>query len=262
MTSIWRWDAANARLTPTARPAEVRVIDSFLVEDGRVRGMPVHRQRFRRACRQLAGSASGDTDRFFDTAIKMIPMPGRWFPRVELVLENGLPGYRLLIREAPRRTGQVRLWTCPEPDRRREPTVKGADLTWLGEIRAAAAESGADEAALVSSSGHLLEGATTSIVWWRSDTLCVPSARAVLPSVTRRLLIDAALATGTPVSEEAAAPEDLADVPVWTVNALHGVRPVTGWAGLTDAPPVKQPGRWQAYLDELAVPLDRKERNR
>jgi branched-subunit amino acid aminotransferase/4-amino-4-deoxychorismate lyase len=73
--------------------------------------------------------------------------------------------------------------------------------------------------------------------------------------VTRRLLIDAAVATGTPVAEELAAPEDLVDLPVWTVNALHGIRPVSGWAGLTDDPPVKPPGRWQVHLDELTVPV-------
>ncbi|WP_328617035.1 aminotransferase class IV [Amycolatopsis sp. NBC_00355] len=255
MTSTWRWDDEHARLTPTAQAAEVRVIDSFLVEDGRARGLAEHRERFRFACRDHGGRAAGDLGRFFDAVVRTVPVPGRWFPRVELVMGGARPEFRLLVRQAPERTAAVRLWVCPEPDRRREPTVKGADLAWLGEIRAAAVTAGADEAAVVSASGQLVEGSTTSVVWWRSGTLCLPASRAVLPSVTRRLLVAAAVATGTPVSEEAAVPEDLVDVPVWTLNALHGVRPVTGWAGLTDDPPVKQPGRWQSYLDDLAVPL-------
>jgi branched-subunit amino acid aminotransferase/4-amino-4-deoxychorismate lyase len=253
VSSTWRWDAEHARLTPTARSAAVRVIDSWLVEDGRARGLAEHRQRFGSSCRRVLGSAAGDVERFFDAAVRTVPVPGRWFPRVELVAEDGGPGYRLLVRQAPPRTAEVRLWACP--DRRREPTVKGVDLAWLSEARAAAVTAGADEAALVSASGYVLEGSTTSIVWWRADTLCVPPAGAVLPGVTRRLLIDAAVAAGTPVSEELAAPEDLLDVPVWTVNALHGIRPVTGWSGLTGEPPVKPPGRWQAHLDELTVPL-------
>lgn len=255
MTSTWRWDTEHARLTPTARPAQVLAIDSWLVEDGRARGVAEHLRRFRSSCRRLLGSAADDVDAFFDAAVRMIPVPGRWFPRVELVSEDGRTGYRLLVRHAPPRADRIRLWVCPEPDRRREPAVKGVDLAWLGEVRAAAVAAGADEAVLVSPSGHLLEGATTSIVWWRSGVLCVPRSDAVLPSVTRKLLIAAAVAAGTPVTEEGATPRDLVDVPVWAVNALHGIRPVTGWADLVDDPPVEPPGHWQAHLDELSVPL-------
>lgn len=252
MTSTWRWLPGPGRLTPTDRPAEVEVVDSWLVEDGRARGLAEHRRRFSASCRRF-GPSDADVGRFFDAAVRTVPYPGRWFPRVELVREDGEPGFRLLVRQAPPRTASVRLWVCA--DRRREPTVKGPDLPWLAEVRAAAQAAGTDEAALVSPSGHVLEGGTTSLVWWRADTLCVPPAETVLPGVTRQLLVAAAEAAGTPVAEAAATPAELANLPVWAINALHGIRPVTGWAGLAEAPPVRPPGRWQRHLDDLTVPL-------
>jgi len=72
---------------------------------------------------------------------------------------------------------------------------------------------------------------------------------------TSPLLVAAAEAAGTPVREEEATPAELADLPVWAINALHGIRPVTGWAGLAETPPVRPPGRWQRHLDDLSVPL-------
>ncbi|WP_394620642.1 aminotransferase class IV [Lentzea sp. JNUCC 0626] len=215
----------------------VRVIDSWLVEEGRVRGFDLHARRFTDACSRFAIR----TDAFLHAVTEALPTSGRWFPRVELVDSR----LRLWLRPAPPRTTTVRLWNSG-PDRRTRPTVKGPDLDHLAALRASAIAADADEALLLSSEGHVLEGSTTSIVWWRGDTLCGPPLDAVLPGVTRALL--------GPVAEELATPADLADVPVWTVNALHGIRPVT--AGLGGEPDLALARQWQDRLEALvSVPI-------
>jgi hypothetical protein len=50
------------------------------------------------------------------------------------------------------------------------------------------------------------------------------------PASPAVLLADAAVA-GTPVAFESRTPAELAGLEVWAVNALHGIRPVTGWVG-------------------------------
>ena len=72
----------------------------------------------------------------------------------------------------------------------------------------------------------MLEGGTTSLLWWREGTLCAPPPRApVLPGITRSLL----LAHAAAVAFENVTPADLAGLEVWAVNALYGIRPVTAW---------------------------------
>ncbi|MFD4669580.1 aminotransferase class IV [Lentzea sp. NPDC058450] len=230
----------------------VRVIDSWLVEDGRVRGLGLHFRRFADACRRFAECSAPHlpwtsfspppTDAFLQAVAEAIPAQGRWFPRVELVDIGSRKRLRLWLRPAPPRTKTVRLWTSG-PDRRSNPTIKGVDLDHLASLRATAIAAGADEALILSPNGHVLEGSTTSIVWWRGDTLCGPPLDAVLPGVTRALL--------GPIAEELATPADLASVPVWTVNALHGIRPVT--AGLGAEPDLRLAQRWQDAL--VSVPI-------
>ncbi|MGI5500741.1 aminotransferase class IV [Lentzea sp. CA-135723] len=245
---------------------EVRVIDSWLVEEGRVRGFGLHARRFAEACGRFADvsaplspaplhsalphsapphsaplHSATRTDAFFRAVAESLPEQGRWFPRVELVDTGSRKRLRLWLRPAPPRTRTVRLWHAG-PDRRAQPSVKGPDLDHLASLRTAAQAAGADEALLLSPEGHVLEGSTTSIVWWRGDTLCGPPLGKVLPGVTRALL--------GPVTEELATPADLANVPVWTVNALHGIRPVT--EGLGREPDLARAERWQTRLEALA----------
>ncbi|MGH3169658.1 MAG: aminotransferase class IV, partial [Trebonia sp.] len=171
------------------------------------------------------------------------------------------PALQFRIRPAPPRAGRagragtVRLWVAPGPDGRKHPDVKGPDLDWLGDRRQAAVTAGADEAVLVSPGGHVLEGATTSILWWRGDTLCAPAEDGrILPGTTRAILLDAARSCGVRVIFESAVPASLDGLETWTVNALHGIRPVTAWvnAGVSAGPATRAP-RWQAHLDGLAA---------
>lgn len=255
----WRWDGIDEGFHPVTGPAEVEIVDSWLVDAGRVRGLGLHARRFAAACAGHHGLPIELTTRFLRASVDRIPVTGRWFPRVEVVLDAGKPRLQLLLRTAPERGDTVRLWYPGVPDRRRSAAVKGADLDDLLALRSAAVAAGGDEAVLLSPGGTVREGSTTSIVWWRGDTLCGPPVDGdVLPSVTRTLLARGVIAAGGSVADEVATPARLADVPMWTVNALHGIRPVTGWLGL-DVPAAPQDpvllALWQAYLDGLAVPV-------
>ncbi|MEN9715260.1 MAG: hypothetical protein RJA35_727, partial [Actinomycetota bacterium] len=71
---------------------EVRLAaaDSFLVEDGRVRNLAAHYQRFGAWVRGSSESAAGQLESFFAAVTQIMPREGRWFPRIELHL--GLQG--------------------------------------------------------------------------------------------------------------------------------------------------------------------------
>jgi branched-subunit amino acid aminotransferase/4-amino-4-deoxychorismate lyase len=244
---LW-WDGDDG-WSPSGATGVARVIDSWLVNEGRVRGFGRHAQRFGEACSRFSGP---ETDRFLRAVAESLPARGRWFPRVELVETGSRTRLRLWLRPAPPRTTTVRLRNSG-PDRRSLPAVKGADLDHLTALRAAAVAAGADEALVLSSEGHVLEGSTTSILWWRGDTLCgPPPGPGLLPGITRALLAELA---GPPITPESATPAELADVPVWTVNALHGIRPVTEGLGRFVEQDAVTAERWQARLEALAVPV-------
>lgn len=166
----WWWDDG---WSPSHAIGTVRIVDSWLVDEGRVRGFSRHAERFAKACSRFAGPG---TDRFLRAVAESLPARGRWFPRVELVETGSRTRLRLWLRPAPPRTTTVRLWDSG-PDRRSLPMVKGFDLDHLAALRAAAIAAGADEALLLSAEGHVLEGSATSILWWRGDTLCGPPPR-------------------------------------------------------------------------------------
>ncbi|WP_200308968.1 aminotransferase class IV [Streptomyces adelaidensis] len=250
------WDADGGWSTADAG-GTVLVIDSWFVDEGRVRGLDRHAERFGAACDRFSGPGAVRTNRFLRAVAESLPARGRWFPRVELVETESETRQRLWLRPAPPRTATVRLWAAAGPDRRRLPAVKGADLDHLASLRAAAAAAGADEALLVSAEGHVVEGASTSIVWWRGDTLCgPPPGPGLLPGITRALLGELARTAGHQVVTEQATAPDLAGVPVWTLNALHGIRPVTEGLGRFQDTDAAAAERWQSRLAELAVPAD------
>ncbi|MEU0693034.1 aminotransferase class IV [Streptomyces niveus] len=250
-----RWWDADGGWSTADTTGTVLVIDSWLVDEGRVRGLDRHAERFGSACDRFSGPGAERTNRFLRAVAESLPARGRWFPRVELVETGSRTRLRMWLRPAPPRTATVRLWTTTETDRRRLPAVKGADLDHLASLRAAATTAGADEALLVSTEGHVVEGASTSIVWWRGDTLCgPPPGPGLLPGITRSLLGELARTAGLQVVTEQATAPDLAGLPVWTLNALHGIRPVTEGLGRFQDTDAEKAERWQSRLAALAVP--------
>ncbi|RDI49940.1 aminotransferase class IV [Nocardia mexicana] len=247
----WRWSPGERDLRPAPLSRAPVVIDSWLVAGGQTVSPELHADRFAAGCTALAAVPPETTRDFLRAVACRIPLRGRWFPRVELI-DDGGPALELWLRPAPPRGTGVNLRIHPGPDRRRHPTVKGPDLAWLSEVRQQAVDAGADEALLLAPDGRAREGATTALLWWRGEALCVPAQDRcdLLPSVTSRTILRMAAESGIEVVHDRPFLSELDGLETWMVNALHGIRPVRSWMGAEIAPgPAIRAPRWQARLD-------------
>jgi len=229
-------------------PDAIAVAESFLVDEGRVRGLDRHRDRFARGCAE----AGLDPAAPWAALERALPATGRWFPRLELRAGGGP---HVAIRPAPAREPEVVARVFDGPDPRRRPRRKGPDLERLGALRAEVARHGAGEALLRDADGRLLEGAYTSLLWWEDETLwAVPDDAPILDGVTRALLLGIAAADGVPVRHRRPRPEELAGREVWLTSALHGIRAVvSGPDGSLPAGPAPRAAAWQTRLEALAT---------
>ena len=247
----WAPEAADGGGAEAVRPEGHRVLaaDSFLVDDGRVLALDVHRQRFLASLRLLA-AAVPDPAAFLEAAVAALPREGAWFPRVEALRGPGGDVARLLLRPAPERTASVVLRDHDGPDPRTMPRVKGPDLHALGALRSRAARYGAGEAVILAVDGTVVEGAYSAILWWHGDALAVVEGDVPrIPSVTERSIVALATALGVDVLHDRVRPVDLDGREVWAVSALHGIRLVRGWI---DGPATAaEPGRVRAWRTRL-----------
>src|SRR3954468_6442085 len=270
-TYRWRGGVLEARDDCDVAPATILAADSWLVTDGAVLAIGLHRARFLDAVSELAEGRGRtaevdalDLESFWDAAISSIPRSGDWFPRVELRLQHDAAELLLRMRPAPARHRSLTLATFRGRDPRTEPWIKGPDLEAMTRLRTEAQGHGAEEAVLLDAGGDtdghpgvIAEGSTTALAWWVGEALCVPSIE--LPrvdSVTLRSVLALATATGVDVLHDSVSPDDLEGCEVWALNALHGIRIVTGWV---DGPATAElPGRldmWRARLAALGKPL-------
>ncbi|GAB3577709.1 aminotransferase class IV [Leifsonia lichenia] len=245
----------DTRTDDTASANALDVADSFLVADGRVLALALHRERFLDSVREQGFRDRAAADSFWDAAVAAIPRDGAWFPRFELATIQDARLLRLRLRTAPALTGSVVLATA-DGDPRRVPDIKGPDLERLDVLRQRAQQAGADEAVILDN-GLISDGTTTALLWWRGDTLATPPLTfAKVDSVAARTVRGVAAAMRIPVDEEAVTPAELEGAVVWAVNALHGIRAVTGWL---DGPHVAQDAArtaaWRTRLTALARPL-------
>ncbi|WP_396598862.1 aminotransferase class IV [Frigoribacterium sp. R86507] len=265
---VWQGDELTTRGDGATGEADPRLLvaDSWLVDEGSALALDVHRDRFAGSVAEVAGGPDADeVSAFWTAAVGVLPRTGAWFPRAELVAgdgtddgtdDDGRARLRLRLRPAPPRRRSVVLATA-DRDPRTQPTVKGPDLAALGSLVADARSRGADEAVLLSPEGHVVEGAWSSIVWWRGDALCLPADDLPrLPGVTVRSLTTLAAVLGVDVLHDHTRPDELDGFEVWSLSALHGIRIVTGWV---DGPaPAEEPGRlalWRGRLDRLRRPI-------
>jgi len=252
-----RWLDGPARFAAAAAEPRLLAADSFLVASGRVRGWERHWTRFSRAC-QDQGVDPRRVEPFRAAVANLLLADGRWFPRVDLVTgADESPEFRVRVRAAPAFAPEVIAWPMPVVDPRRAPRRKGPDLELLGEWRAQAQRSGADEALLIDDCGRVLEGAYTSLLWWEDDVLCaLPDDAPILLGITRGLLLDLARAREVRVAYRRPAPSELAGCEVWLTSALHGIRRVSGWVGVDGlAGNAGRAETWRALLDAMASPV-------
>lgn len=246
--------------------AEPLIVDSWLVEEGCVRGLELHEDRFRRSCAKLVPSIPADAlDAFLRSVRSLLPHRGRWFPRIE-AYAGARAGPALRIRRAPASSGTIAIWVPLAPDPRARPDVKGPDLAALAALREQARLAGADDALLYTADRCVLETAHSAVVWWRGETLCLPAVELpVLPSITVTFLTALANRHGIEVSRERCPLDELLDLPVWSVNALHGIRPVHRWLtreGERPASTGPSPEQWIAWLEDRKTPITSAPENR
>jgi branched-subunit amino acid aminotransferase/4-amino-4-deoxychorismate lyase len=226
----------SLELVTEAQQNEVQlaVADSWLVENGRARNIDAHFERFGNWVAAVSPDCAPSLQAFFDAVRAQIPKDGRLFPRIEFHAEAPAPNYLFLrLREAPEQLGDITLWTLPEPDPRQNPTVKGPDLSLGMQMRRNAKMHGADEAVITNAEGFVLEGALSSLVWWRGDKLySSPDQLPWLPSVTRQEVFAIAQQMGFETATERVKPADLVGLEIWALSSLQGIRVVSEWIGL------------------------------
>ena len=211
---------------------QLLVADSFLVEEGQAIALAQHLARFQASCHLQAGRCVPEIPAFWAQMCRFIPTEGRWFPRAEMRLAAGHMQLAVRLRPAPAASPTVQLVLSTEPDPRHHPQMKGPDLATLEIWRQAAFVQGGNEATLRSPTGIVLEGLTTSLVWWEDETLCFPAADLqILPSITRYVVGTIAQELNTPTAHRYLTQEQMHCVPIWALNALHGIRPVVQLVG-------------------------------
>jgi len=239
--------------------ARLAAADSWLVDDGRVLALEKHFERFRLAVRQIAPSHEIYLDDFFASVERALPRSGRWFPRIEFHEDSATEHHlHLRLREAPEALSTATLWTLDEVDPRISPQIKGPDLSLGQQLRRRANLHGADEAVLLNEAGMVLEGALSSLVWWRDGVLCAPGPDLPwLPSVTRDLVWSIAEQVGVKTSFETVKPKSLNGLEIWLLSSLHGIRVVVDWDALPDGPaPAEHAETFNRRLRMQAKALD------
>lgn len=249
-------------MTAPSDDRELLAADSFRVRmrlgRAQVRGFDRHVSRFAAAATAALGSHPGGTaelHRFLAEAPAHISNYGAGFPRLELWRDpTGLPTFALALRPLPELRETIELRTAGEILLPRA-TRKGPNIDTLLALNR---ELGA-EALLLDSAGHVLEGATTSLVWWcpESQVPRVVAAPLRVPSVTEALLRNAAAQWDPAGALEAhVSPAELHGAEVWAVNALHGIRTVTSLDGQPFAEPTARRLDWfRTALDHTWGPV-------
>jgi branched-subunit amino acid aminotransferase/4-amino-4-deoxychorismate lyase len=234
------------------------VADSFLVVDSTALAVDRHYRRFSRSALERGFRDEDELAAFWSAAIAAVPSQGAWFPRLELSLVSGDWILSLRLRAAPERHRTIRLATFTDRDPRTAPTIKGPDLANLPELRRKARNAGADEYVFLDR-GAIADGASSTVLWWRGDTLCQPAdGLRRVDGTTSGLIAELAEKNGSIVVGERSAPSEVAGCQIWAVNALHGIRLVTEWAGLdVDASDdaKRRALHWQGELDACYVLL-------
>lgn len=207
--------------------------DSFRVREfegsAQVRGFSLHLTRFAATVGAAAAARvgpdwmRGTLPRFLALARTQIAESGAGFPRLELWHQGATePQLALSLRELPLLTETLAMRSAPDIDLV-HPERKGPNIAQLSALNRTLGA----EALLLDRAGRVLEGATTSVLWWEQETLCRTASAERVASVTERIVLSIARDMGISIASRELAPDDLARREAWAVNALHGIRPIS-----------------------------------
>lgn len=215
------------------------VADSFRMRiestTAEVRGFSRHVDRFTRDVMLAAGDSFSREDvlDLIDSFQRDAADAGNSFPRLELWQRaDGSRHLTYRYRPLPELRGVVDL----EPVRGLElssPRVKGPNIEYLRNI---GDEMGA-EPLLCTEDGSVIEGATTSILWWDGDVPRIVENCERVTSVTERIVVDVLHEFGIDARAGQIGVSTLIHHEVWAMNALHGIRSVSRIGAAPCVPP-------------------------
>ena len=215
----------------------LEVVDSWRHSSGCAHGLEAHLARFVRTAGPLpAGFVDG-----------MLPLlaEGELFPRI--ALSQGL--LLLDVRPAPAPRPSTALTYVTADDPRTKPEVKGPDFAAFRSYRDSYQVAGTDDTVIVDAQGAMLETTTGALVMWDGTTLFIP-AGVKLPSITLHQVTARAQQLGLHVERRQLLPELANDHPLWFLNSLHGISPVSElWDGerVLTPPPHSDVDVWRAW---------------
>jgi len=208
-----------------------------------VRGFWLHLDRFRDGVLtvledRLEAQADDDANEdwleltfepFMQTVAEQIDRGGKGFPRIELLEDDDTGELSLNVRHRPlpQLGSTIQLRSTPSSGLTAV-RVKGPNIARFAELNRTLGA----ETLLLDGDDRVVEGTTTSIVWWQDNTLCVSASAERVGSITELLLVSTARHDGVPVTRASATLAELQTCEVWAVNALHGIRVVTDIDGV------------------------------
>ncbi|WP_408911636.1 aminotransferase class IV [Corynebacterium gottingense] len=192
----------------------LEVVDSWRHSSGRAHGLEAHLARFVRTAGPLPAG-------FVDAMLPLLA-EGELFPRI--ALSAGL--LLLDVRPAPAPRACTALTYVTADDPRTKPEVKGPDFAAFRAYRSRYQVAGTDDTVIVDAEGAMLETTTGALVMWDGDTLCLPDG-VWLPSITLHQVVARAESLGLPVERRRLLPGAGAEHPLWFLNSLHGISPVS-----------------------------------
>lgn len=256
-STLYQFTGTTLEPVDPAHGEDARMVaaDSWRVAHGYAVALGQHHARFARAVAEHRPEAAGGVEKFFASAVALIPPTGDWFPRVECVETSSGPVFRFLQRVSPPRLTEAVLATAAD-DPRTTPTTKGPDFDALMALRRSVSAAGASEAVIVAAGTVIVEGAYSALVAWSKngqELWVVDPALPRIASVTEAVLVGLASEQGVTVVHKKMTPGALEGHAVWILSALHGIREATEWVGgptLTRQPALAT--RWRALLQDTA----------
>ncbi|WGD36416.1 aminotransferase class IV [Lysinibacter sp. HNR] len=249
---LWRSEGKLHEIAPDTERS-LLAADSHRVSHGQVVALHQHHKRFRDFSRGIDASLTEQLDAYYRAAGSLLGDGEEWFPRYEILAPNDTlfssvepqqkkgPILALLIRPAPLITPLVSaVSTLRDP--RHSPTIKGPDIPALACLNSSTrtediyAHNNLEvwhETIMCTPGGGPVEGTTTSLLFWRGETLFhIDDTAQRISSITEGIVRRVAKQEGSAIRPETAPLERIieeasaGECEVWAVNALHGIRAV------------------------------------
>ena len=230
------WKDGAFRALPVPADYRMVVIDSWRHRFGRSFGLGQHAARFNAAVAAVSAEGAAfseqqgrDIWQWINAHLSNPDNRSRdLFPRISLLeFHNGTHHIGFEIRPAPAVRETTALAYHAGVDRRVAPLLKGPDLALFAELKAGIV-SDVDDLIITDTDGACLETTTGALALWKDDVLVLSDRLdKQLPSVTLYQVFQRARENGQKIEFAPIFPADLNAGPVWFLNALHGISPVT-----------------------------------